>query len=124
MDRIPSLIGSTFFIDGQPATLIGVAPPGFFGDTLRSHPPDFWLPVQQETLFDGQNALMKNHFSNWLYAIGRLRPGATVDGLAARLTPVLQQWLRNEDDCPRRCVRKSIPRFPTSTSGWLPPVAA
>ena len=96
----PSLIGTTFFIDGQPATLIGVAPPGFFGDTLRGHPPDFWLPVQQEILFDGKNALMKTNQSNWLYAIGRLRPGATTDGLAARLTPVLQQWIGNEDDIP------------------------
>ena len=94
----PSLIGTTFFVDGQPATLIGIAPPGFFGETLRSHPPDFWLPIQQEILFHGPNALMKNNHSNWLYVIGRLRPGATVDGLAARLTPVLQQWLRNEDD--------------------------
>ena len=45
----PSLIGTTFFIDGQPATLIGVAPPGFFGDTLRGHPPDFWLPCSRRS---------------------------------------------------------------------------
>ena len=108
----PSLIGSIFFIDGQPATLIGVAPPGFFGDTLRSHPPDFWLPVQQENLFDGANSLMKNHFSNWLYAIGRLRPGATADGLAPRLTPVLQQWLRNEDDLPAEMRPQIDPTIP------------
>jgi hypothetical protein len=31
-------------IEGQPVTLIGIAPPGFFGDTLRDNPPDFWLP--------------------------------------------------------------------------------
>ena len=46
---IPSLVGSTFVIEGQPITLIGIAPPGFFGDTLRSHPPDFWLPVAAGT---------------------------------------------------------------------------
>ncbi len=96
----PSIVGSTFIIDGQPVTLIGIAPPGFYGDTLRSHPPDFWLPLQQELLLDGQNATMKTNQSNWLYAIGRLRPGASVAGLPARLTPVLQQWLRNEDDIP------------------------
>ena len=96
----PSLVGSTFFIDGQPTTLIGIAPPGFFGDTLRSHPTDFWLPVQQELLYDGQNAIMKTNQSHWLYAIGRLKPGASVVGLPARLTPVLQQWLRNEDEIP------------------------
>ena len=108
----PSLIGTTFFINGQPATLIGVAPPGFFGDTLRSHPPDFWMPVQQEVLFNGENSLMKNHFSNWLYAIGRLRPGATTDGLAARLTPVLQQYLRNEDNLPPEMRAQLDPTIP------------
>ncbi len=108
----PSLIGTTFFIDGQPATLIGIARPGFFGETLRSHPPDFWLPVQQEVLFDGPNALMKSNHSNWLYAIGRLRPGATVEGLAARLTPVLQQWLRSEDDMPAEMRPQIEPTIP------------
>ncbi len=96
----PALIGSTFVIEGQPVTLIGIAPPGFFGETLRDDPPDFWLPLQQEPLYNGQNALMKNQMSNWLYAIGRLRPGASVNGLDARLTPVLQRWLRNEDPIP------------------------
>lgn len=96
----PTLIGSSFVIEGQPVTLIGIAPPGFFGDTLRDNPPDFWLPLQQEPLFNGQNALMKNQMSNWLYAIGRLRPGASVTGLDARLTPVLQRWLSNEDPIP------------------------
>lgn len=116
----PSLIGTTFFIDGQPATLIGVAPPGFFGDTLRSHPPDFWLPVQQEPLFHGQNALMKTNQSNWLYAIGRLRPGATVDGLAARLTPALQQWLHNEDELPAEMRPQIEPTIPHKYIGLAP----
>ena len=96
----PTLIGSTFVIQGQTVTLIGIAPPGFFGDTLRGNPPDFWLPLQQEILFDGQNALMKTNQSNWLYVIGRLRGGASVQGLPARLTPVLQRWLHNEDQIP------------------------
>ena len=96
----PTLIGSTVVIEGQPATLIGIAPPGFFGETLRSNPPDIWLPLQQETLFHGQNAVMKNQMNNWLYVIGRLRPGAGVEGVPARLTPVLQRWLSNEDPIP------------------------
>jgi len=94
------IVGSTFFVQGQPVTLIGITPPGFFGETLRSDPPDFWLPLQQEILFDGQNARMKTNQSQWLYAIGRLKPGASVQALPARLTPVLQHWLRDEDEIP------------------------
>jgi len=96
----PGIVGSTFFVQGQPVTLIGITPPGFFGETLRSDPPDFWLPLQQEILFDGQNARMKTNQSQWLYAIGRLKPGASVQALPARLTPVLQHWLRDEDEIP------------------------
>src|SRR5437879_2700592 len=34
----PSVVGSTFMLDGHPFTAVGVAPPGFFGETLRSDP--------------------------------------------------------------------------------------
>ena len=50
----PSVVGSTFIVEGHPFTVIGVAPPGFFGETLRSDPPDIWIPVQQEPLIDGE----------------------------------------------------------------------
>jgi len=43
----PSLVGSTLVIEGHPFTIIGVTPPGFFGETLRPDPPDIWIPLQQ-----------------------------------------------------------------------------
>ncbi|HTV54482.1 MAG TPA: ABC transporter permease, partial [Terriglobia bacterium] len=52
----PSVVGSTFIVEGHPFTVIGVAPPGFFGETLRSDPPDIWLPLQQEPMVDGEAA--------------------------------------------------------------------
>ena len=38
---------------GIPSPSIGVAPPGFFGETLRADPPDLWIPLQQEPLIAG-----------------------------------------------------------------------
>jgi predicted permease len=108
----PGIVGSTFFVQGQPVTLIGITPPGFFGETLRSDPPDFWLPLQQEILFDGQNAHMRTNQSQWLYAIGRLKPGASVQALPARLTPVLQHWLREEDEIPAEFKPQVAPTIP------------
>jgi hypothetical protein len=35
----PAVIGSVFVIDGTQITLVGIAPPGFYGDTLRENPP-------------------------------------------------------------------------------------
>src|SRR5262249_17531616 len=39
----PSVVGSAFVVEGHPFTVIGVAAPGFFGDTLRGDPPELWI---------------------------------------------------------------------------------
>ena len=108
----PSLIGSTFIIEGHPLTLVGIAPPGFFGDTLRSRPPDFWIPIQQELLIDGPDGRIKTNQPQWLYAIGRLQPGASVQGLDARLTTILQRWLKEEDEIPSEFKGQLAPTIP------------
>jgi hypothetical protein len=43
----PSVVGATFVVEGHPFTVIGVAPPGFFGETLRGDPPDLWIPCNR-----------------------------------------------------------------------------
>ena len=92
----PSVVGSTFIVEGHPFTVVGVAPPGFFGETLRSDPPEIWIPLHQEPLMAGGGALLDQSVSAWLRVIGRLRPGASIDGMAPRLTGVLRQWIRFE----------------------------
>src|SRR5437660_7584451 len=47
----PSVVGATFEINGHPFTMIGVAPPSFFGAKVAdSDMPDFWLPLTTEPL--------------------------------------------------------------------------
>ena len=87
------MIGSTFIVEGHPFTIAGIAPPGFFGETLRSNPPELWLPLQQEPLVTSQNSLLKQSISGWLRVIGRLKPGASIDGVGPRLTGILRQWM-------------------------------
>ena len=41
----PSIVGSTFVVESHPLTVIGIAPAGFFGETLESDPPDIWVPL-------------------------------------------------------------------------------
>jgi len=95
-----SVVGSTFMIEGHPFTVVGVAPPGFFGETLKSDPPDVWLPIQQEPLLNGDNALLHQSVGAWLRVIGRLLPGASTAGMSARLTGVLRQWLMHDSGYP------------------------
>ena len=79
----PSVIGATLVVEGHPFTVVGVTPPGFFGETLRGDPPDLWIPLQQEPLINGDTSILRQPISAWLRVIGRLRPGATTDGIGA-----------------------------------------
>src|SRR4029079_10500369 len=97
----PSVVGSTLMIEGKAFTVAGIAPPGFFGETLRADPPDLWLPLQHEPLISGpETSILRQGLSAWLRVIGRLREGATIDGMEARLTVMLHQWMRGEADYP------------------------
>src|SRR3982074_2946191 len=80
-----SVVGSTLVVEGHPFTVIGVAAPGFFGETLRGDPPDLGIPLHEEPLMDGDGALLRQSVSAWLRIIGRLRPGASIAGMAPRL---------------------------------------
>jgi predicted permease len=96
----PSVIGATLTVNDQPVTVVGVAPPGFFGETLRSDPPDFWLPLSTEPTLRGKNSLLAAADQNWLYLIGRLAPFAQPARLQARVTAALQRWLVDRREIP------------------------
>src|SRR5437879_4645744 len=84
----PSVIGSSFAINTVAYTIVGIAPQRFYGDTLRSDPPDFWLPLATHPdrwLFDAG--------PEWLYLIGRLEAEAAPTDVQARLTVELQELL-------------------------------
>ena len=91
----PELIGKTLVIKGQPFILAGITPPEFFGDTMTSDPPDFWMPLNTEPLLNpGQGSLLEHWNEYWLYTIGRLRPGTDLRQVQAHATAELQQWLK------------------------------
>jgi predicted permease len=116
----PSVVGSTFVLEGHPFSVIGVAPPGFFGETLQSDPPDIWLPLQQEPMMDADGGLLHQSISAWLRMIGRLRPGASIDGMAPRLTGVLRQWMQNDSGYPANWMPDVIRLLPKQVVSVVP----
>jgi predicted permease len=116
----PVVVGSTFVVEGHPLTVIGVAPPGFFGETLESDPPDIWLPLQQEPMINAGGSLLRQPVSAWLRVIGRLRPGASIDGMAPRLTGVLRQWLQNDSGYPSNWMPEVIRMLPKQFISVIP----
>jgi macrolide transport system ATP-binding/permease protein len=89
----PAVIGSTIYVQLHPFTVAGVAPPGFFGDRVISNPPDLWMPLSAEPLVEEANAAQKQIDEDWLYPLGRVRPGTNMAALQAKLSGTLQRWL-------------------------------
>src|SRR5690349_16289190 len=93
----PSVVGAGYQINGLPFTVIGVAPPGFFGAKLAGWGmPDFWLPVTAEILITGRGGekpRVKVPQSNFLDVLGRVRPGTDTKALEAKLKVELHNWL-------------------------------
>jgi putative ABC transport system permease protein len=91
--RDPSVVGSTLLINAKPFTVIGIAPPGFFGGALKSWGmPEYWIPLAEEPVLAGTNSFLKQPEANWLYVIGRVRPGTDPKALEAQLRLELRQW--------------------------------
>ena len=90
-------VGSTLHINGQPYTVIGIAPDGFSGANALIA-PDIWLPLGVRTQLGSvfgdsettQDLLNPKNYTFNLTA--RLRPGLTIDAAKTRL-PVLAQRL-------------------------------
>ncbi len=90
----PSIVGSTVIIQAKPFTVIGIAPPGFFGDRVTENPPDFWMPIQTEPYVSGEaNSILHHAEEHWLYPLGRVRAGTNVAALQTKLSGLLRQWI-------------------------------
>jgi len=116
----PSVVGSTFVVEGRPFTVIGVGPAGFFGETLESDPPDVWVPLQQEPMINADGSLLRQPISAWLRVIGRLKPGATTAGMSARLTGVLRQWMQYDSQYPPNWMEDVVKNLPKQVLNVVP----
>lgn len=89
----PSVIGAVFNLDDKPFSIVGISPPGFFGDTLRSPSPDFFLPLNREPYVDVEGDL-NSPFQHWLELIGRAQPGVNPRAIEAAMRVNLKRWLQ------------------------------
>ena len=90
----PSVVGGAFLINGQPFTVVGIAPPGFFGERLTSDPPSFWMPLSTNPVVAGGSFdVLDRPELDWLNLIGRIEPGADTKKMEAQLQVELRQFL-------------------------------
>jgi predicted permease len=88
----PAVVGRTFTSAGTSLTIVGVAPPGFFGTTVGKD-PDMFVPIPAwQGLSRGAFALdSESHF--WLSLMGRLKAGVTIQQAAADLNVLYAQMV-------------------------------
>jgi hypothetical protein len=117
-----SAVGRPVLIDNNPFSVIGVAPPGFFGvDPAKS--PDIYLPLHADLVISPKNGpgsnpgdrYLDDHYY-WTEMMGRLRPGVNLAYAQATLAPVFERWVAatatNENE------RANLPEF-LLTEAWI-----
>ncbi|HEX3155444.1 MAG TPA: ABC transporter permease, partial [Candidatus Angelobacter sp.] len=79
-----SAIGSTLKIHNQQVEVVGVTPASFFGVDV-GHSFDVALPLCAEPLIDSENKMFARRDGWWLSAIGRLKPGWSLEKATSQL---------------------------------------
>ncbi len=106
----PSAVGSTFYIQNKPFTIVGIAPPGFYGDRIDSNPPALWIPLNTEPIIEGETSILKQPETNWLYVLGRIQPGVNPGSLQAKISNTLRQWLATQPAYTLNGAQTEIPK--------------
>lgn len=83
----PRVVGRQLTLEGHPFEVIGVTPPNFYGiDVGLSY--DVAIPLCSEPMMQGESSLYDVSWGWWLGALGRLKPGWTLDRATAQLEAV------------------------------------
>ena len=92
--------GQSILINNVPFTIVGVAPPEFFGVDPAAA-PDFYLPIHSNLLLGASNGaggaaadyLAQNYY--WIQIAARLRPGVGLAQAQAALVTPFHQWVES-----------------------------
>jgi predicted permease len=88
----PEVINRVVAINGQPFTIIGVAPRGFTGITYADNAERLWMPLaMQRVAMPTAPRLLTDRAARWLHVVGRLRDGETAAEAGSELRVIARQ---------------------------------
>ena len=105
--RDPSVVGRAMTINGQPVTIIGVTPAGFFGVAVGTA-PDIFMPLNQRRELDGAGACMESVSCWFLRVMGRRKPDISPDQADAALRVISRPSMEATTAPDMRADRKAI----------------
>ncbi|MFZ0644760.1 MAG: ABC transporter permease [Candidatus Acidiferrales bacterium] len=83
-----NVVGRTVHINAHPFTVIGVAPPNFFG-TIAGVDAQYFVPMMmQPAVLPGED--LEQRAPTFVHIMGRLRPGLTIAQAQAEMTSIAQ----------------------------------
>ena len=104
-----SIVGSQFYINTKPATIIGIAPKGFYGDRIDTNPPKYFLPMNAMDTVIGA-PYFSDPESQWAYVVGRVKPGTSLPALQAKASALLKQQFAQLKTFTDQRAKNALPR--------------
>ncbi len=98
LGRDRGILNQTIVVNGQPLTIVGVAPRGFEGTTLGVR-PDVYVPLTMRGLMTPGWEGFENRRRYWAYVFARLQPGVSTEQASASLN-TLYHGIINEVEAP------------------------
>jgi predicted permease len=90
----PAVLGQTLVINGQPMTVIGVAPRGFEGTTLGNRPA-VYVPITMRGVMNAGFRGFDERRNYWAYLFARLKPGTSLEQAETAINIPYRQILRD-----------------------------
>ncbi len=86
----PAILGKTQRLNGVEHTIVGVAPPGFYG-TFVGYAMQFWVPTSMQERFDAGGYKLEDRGARWIEGFAKLKPGVTREQAQAEISAVAKR---------------------------------
>jgi len=91
----PTVVGKVLALNGQPFTVVGIAPEGFNG-FVRGLSSDLFVPLAMQETLGGER--LEHRGNRGLLLVGRLREGATIEAVRSQLAAIAAAHYRDYRD--------------------------
>jgi predicted permease len=117
-------VGKSVRVNRTVFTIVGVAPPPFFGERV-STPPDFWVPLARQPDIQLRESVLVRPDYYWLSLIGRLAPGQPRAAAEIAATTALRRFLTTKagsvpDEASRTSIRRARVAMVSGARGVSP----
>ena len=96
----PDIIGKTQMLNGLPHTIVGVAPPGFYG-TFVGYAFQFWVPASMQSQFSAGVYALEDRGASWIEGFVKVKRGVSIEQAQAELSAIMARLEKDYPDTNR-----------------------